>query len=309
MLHDILIIGAGTAGLSASIYGVRAGHSVTVIEELPFEGGQIFNTGEIDNYPGLPGVTGYEFSERLASQAKALGARVVYEKVVSLSLEGNVKTVQTEQNVHQAKTVIIANGARHRKLGVEGEDLFAGRGVSYCATCDGAFYKGKDVCIVGGGNTALEDALFLSNNCQSVTLIHRRDAFRAHKVTVDAVCARDNIRFLLNSTVQKMNGSNTVESVTVQNVTNGKTKDIPVSGVFIAVGLEPHNGMFQGIVKLDEGGYIVAGEDCKTSCPGVFVAGDTRTKPLRQLVTAAADGAVAAVEASNYISMVFSEEG
>ena len=227
---------------------------------------------------------------------------MVSRKISSVSLTEKEKVVVTNKEEYRAKTVIIANGAQHRLLGCEGEDRLSGRGVSYCATCDGAFYKGKDVVIVGGGNTALEDALFLANNCSKVVLIHRRDSFRAHQVTVDAVLARENIEVVYDSVVQSINGEKSVESVTVKNVKDGSERQIEVSGVFIAVGLAPDNKLFEGVIDLDEGGYIRAGEDCHTNVPGVFVAGDTRTKLLRQLITAAADGAVAAVEASNYIS-------
>lgn len=301
-MEDILIIGGGTAGLAAAIYGVRAGHSVTVLEKMPMPGGQIFNTPEVENYPGIPKISGFDFSQQIAKQAKDLGAKVVSRKISSVSLTEKEKVIVTNKEEYRAKTVIIANGAQHRLLGCKGEDRLSGRGVSYCATCDGAFYKGKEVAIVGGGNTALEDALFLANNCSKVVLIHRRDSFRAHQVTVDAVLARENIEIVYDSVVESIQGEKSVESITVKNVKDDSRRTIEVSGVFVAVGLVPDNSLFDGVVELGEGGYIKAGEDCHTNIPGVFVAGDTRTKLVRQLVTAAADGAVAAVEASNYIS-------
>lgn len=301
-MEDILIIGGGTAGLAAAIYGVRAGHSVTVLEKMPMPGGQIFNTPEVENYPGIPKISGFEFSQQIAKQAKDLGTKVVSRKITSVSLTEKEKIVVTNKEEYHAKTVIIANGAEHRLLGCEGEERLSGHGVSYCATCDGAFYKGKDVAIVGGGNTALEDALFLANSCSKVVLIHRRDSFRAHQVTVDAVLARENIEIVYDSVVESINGEKSVESISVKNVKDNTKRMIEVSGLFVAVGLVPDNSLFEGVVELGEGGYIRAGEDCHTNVPGVFVAGDTRTKLVRQLVTAAADGAVAAVEASNYIS-------
>ena len=300
-MKDIVIIGAGPAGLSAAIYAVRAGHTVTVLEEFAY-GGQIINTPEVENYPAVSTISGFEFSQNLYDQATALGAEVLYEKAEAIQEDGNVKVVVTGAGEHRAKAVIIANGAKHRKLGVPGEDAFSGKGVSYCATCDGAFYKGKDVCIIGGGNTALEDALFLANNCKTVYLIHRRDAFRASKVTVDSVLARENIQVVYDSVVDAILGDGTVTGVTVSHVKNGRKTELAVSGVFIAVGLQPENGVFAGLVELSDGGYIAAGEDCKTSQAGIFVAGDTRSKAVRQLVTAASDGAVAAIEASNYIN-------
>lgn len=299
-MTDILIIGAGTAGLSAAIYGIRSGHSVTVIEQL-IHGGQIANTPEVENYPGIARISGYEFAENLLSQAKGLGASIVYETPSSVELDGAVKRVITDKGTHEGRALIIANGVERRKLGCEGEEHFSGRGVSYCATCDGAFYRGKEVCIVGGGNTALEDALFLANICSKVHLIHRRDAFRASKIIVDAVKARGNVVLHYDSVVTRIAGEQTVSEVTVKNLKSNKEMLIPCQGIFVAVGLVAKNELFGAYVALDEGGYIAAGEDCHTSLPGVYAAGDTRTKGLRQLITAASDGAVAAVEAANYI--------
>ncbi|MBC8570395.1 thioredoxin-disulfide reductase [Zongyangia hominis] len=302
-MTDILIIGAGTAGLSAAIYGIRSGLSVLVIEQMIY-GGQIANTPDVENYPGIASISGFEFAQNIYNQAVALGAEVVYETPVQVELNGDIKRVITDQNTYEGRCVIIANGVERRKLGCEGEERLSGRGVSYCATCDGAFYKGKDVCIVGGGNTALEDALYLSNNCKKVHLIHRRDAFRASKIIVDSVLSRDNIEIHYDSVVDKIEGKDVVESVVLSNKKTGERTEIPCQGVFIAVGLVAKNHLFAGVVETDEGGYIKAGEDCHTNLPGVFAAGDTRTKSVRQLVTAAADGAVAAMEAANYVGEV-----
>ncbi len=296
---DLIILGAGTAGLSAAIYGVRAGMSVLVIEKN-YHGGQIVNTPDVENYPGIVKISGYEFVDNLYRQVTALGVKIAYETIKGLDLRPAVKTVATSEHTYQAKTVIIANGAAHRHLKCPGEDKFAGNGVSYCATCDGAFFRDQDVCIVGGGNTALEDALYLSNNCRRVYLIHRGSEFRANQVTVDAVKGRGNIELLYNTEVEEIFGGTTVEGVMIRNNRSYARDRLAVSGVFVAIGLEPQNQMFASMVRLDPAGYIVAGEDCKTNLAGVYVAGDTRTKKVRQLVTAAADGAVAATEAAQY---------
>lgn len=301
MEYDIVIIGAGTAGLSAAVYGVRAGLSVLVIEEN-IHGGQIINTPDIVNYPAIELISGFDFANNLYNHAKNLGAEIIYESIESIDLGRGVKRITTANQTYLAKTVIIANGARHRELECEGEAQFKGRGVSYCATCDGNFYRGKDVCVAGGGNTALEDALYLSNICTSVHLIHRRSEFRAHKTTVDKVRERSNINLHLGYQIVKISGEKSVNQVTIQRP--GEQKELSVSGVFVAIGLKPDNGMFSKWVNLDPAGYIIAGEDCKTNVPGVFVAGDTRTKSLRQLITAASDGAVAATECARHINTI-----
>ncbi|MFQ8599915.1 MAG: NAD(P)/FAD-dependent oxidoreductase [Oscillospiraceae bacterium] len=302
-MKDIIIIGAGPAGLSAAIYAVRAGHSVTVLEEFAY-GGQIINTPEVENYPAVSTISGFEFSQNLYDQATALGAEVLYEKAEAIRDDGNIKVVVTGAGEHRAKAVIIANGAKHRKLGVPGEDAFAGKGVSYCATCDGAFYKGKDVCIVGGGNTALEDALFLANNCKTVYLIHRRDAFRASKVTVDSVLARENIRVVYDSVVDAVLGDRTVTGVAVSNVKTGRRPRFPFRAFSSRLGCNLKTrrspAQWSSVRRL-----YCCGRGLQNLRNGIFVAGDTRSKAVRQLVTAASDGAVAAIEASNYINQSF----
>lgn len=302
-MYDIIILGAGTAGLSAGIYGVRAGLKVLIIEKN-FHGGQILNTPEVENYPGLEKISGFDFVMNIYNHAVNLGVEIVYETVESFDIKSDVKIFNTNNKTYQSKTIIIANGASHRELECDGEQEFKGKGVSYCATCDGAFYKNKTVCVVGGGNTALEDALFLSNSCKKVYLIHRRDEFRATKIIVESVLKRDNIEILYNKSVRKITGENTVSNVELMDNIKKITSNIKVDGVFVAIGLDPHNEMFKGIIDIDNSGYIIAGEDCKTNISGVFVAGDTRTKNVRQLITAAADGAVSATEASNYINKI-----
>ncbi|MFV0412051.1 MAG: thioredoxin-disulfide reductase [Oscillospiraceae bacterium] len=298
-MTDILIIGAGPAGLTAAIYGARAGLSVLVFDKNMY-GGQIILTSDVENYPSIQKISGPDLAINLYSHATSLGVEVRFEEVTSVDLKGKVKTVTTPQGVYEGHTVIVASGASRRHLGCPGEEEFVGRGVSYCATCDAAFFKGKDVAIVGGGSTALEDALFLSNHCNKVVLIHRRDSFRGEKLLQDAIKKRDNIEVLYSSTVSSIQGGNTVESCVV-NTPEGE-KAIPISGIFVAIGLVPETGMFSSQIEVNAEGYFVAGEDCATSLPGVFVAGDLRAKPLRQIITAASDGAVAAVAAATAVS-------
>lgn len=299
-MTDLIILGAGTAGLSAAIYAVRAGLSVRLLENSVY-GGQILNSPDVDNYPGIPSISGFDFVQNLHDHAAGLGVKPESVTVSHVELAGAVKRVHTSREVLEARAIILATGASHRKLGCAGEAEFQGCGVSYCATCDGAFFRGKDVAIVGGGNTALEDALFLANSCKTVFLIHRREEFRAHQSVIDAVRARENIRLLLNATVEEITGDKQVTGIVLRSTKDESLSEQKVSGVFVAVGLDPNTSLFKGQLELD-GGYIRAGEDCHTSLPGVFAAGDVRTKPLRQLVTAASDGAVAAVEAGKYLS-------
>ena len=301
---DVLIIGAGPAGLSAAIYVQRAGKQAFCLEEK-MVGGQIVNTPEIANYPGIKMVSGFEFSMGLYEQATELGAQVEYERVAKIEkLEGEeegFKVITESGKEYETRTVIIATGAKNRHLGIDKEEAFTGRGISYCATCDGAFYKKKDVAVNGGGNTALEDALFLSNYCNKVYIIHRRDEFRGEPKNLEAVKKKENVEFILNSTVIDLKGEKSVEAVTVKNKITGEETDIPVSGLFIAIGQEPDNKGFMDVADLDPAGYVAADESCTTKTPGIFVAGDCRTKAVRQLTTAASDGAVAALAACAYI--------
>lgn len=321
-MYDMIIIGAGPAGLSAAIYGVRAGKSVLVLEGKTY-GGQIINTPEVENYPGISKMSGFEFAKGLYEQAKNLGAQIKMEKVVSLEKrksgkrsdmeaaeadentkegrsEAPVFTVSTSKGSYEGGALILATGAKNRLLGLPGEKEMTGSGVSYCATCDGMFYRDKVVAVNGGGSTALEDALFLSNYCKEVYLIHRRDAFRGEQKLVDALEKRENVKFILNSVVTGLMGEGKLESISIKNK-DGEEKTLNIDGLFIAIGQEPETALAKDMVSVDEKGYIRAGEDCRTTVPGVFVAGDCRTKTVRQLTTAAADGAVAALMAVEYL--------
>ena len=305
-MYDIVIVGAGTAGMSAAIYGVRSGKKVLLLEEKNY-GGQIVNTPEVENYPGIIKTSGFEFATNLFNQAKSLGAEIKYEKALKIEDNGTLKTIVTNKNTYEAKTVIIATGAKNRQLRLENEKKLIGSGVSYCATCDGMFFRGRDVAVVGGGNTALEDAMFLSNYCNKVYIIHRREKLRGEEKIAKAISEKDNIEMVWNSNVIKILGDNQVEGITVKNSVDGTEKNIKVSGLFIAVGQEPDNYDFQSVIKLDEKGYVIAGEDCRTETNGIFTAGDCRTKSVRQLTTAASDGAVAAIGACEYIDTQLKE--
>lgn len=298
-MYDIIIVGAGPAGLTAAIYGTRAEKKVLVLEANTY-GGQIISTLDIENYPGERHISGYDFATKLYNQAKDLGAEIVFEKVIDIK-DGSIKEVITTNNSYKGKTVILATGSFNRKLGLENEDDFVGRGISYCATCDGAFFKGKSVAVAGGGNTALQDALYLSDIVKEVYVIHRRDTFRGSEKTFNELKEKDNVIFVYNSTVTKLNGNDKLESIEVKD-NNGNTKNILVDGLFIAIGRIPENRSFSKLIDLDELGYAKAGEDCHTNVDGIFVAGDNRVKSLRQLVTATSDGGVAATEAIKYIN-------
>lgn len=300
-MYDIIIIGAGPAGMTAAIYARRAAKSVLVLEAVNY-GGQILNTPDIENYPAEAHVSGYDFSTKLYEQAKGLGAEFVFEKAVGIKNENGKKTVVTVNNSYEAGAVILATGSANRKLGLEDEDRLVGKGVSYCATCDGNFYRKKVVAVVGGGNTALEDALYLSDLAEKVYLIHRRDSFRGEEANVRSLTARDNVELIYNSNVTKLISDKRLRAVEVTNKIDGSVRTVELNGLFVAVGRVPENRNFADLVRLDDAGYVEAGENCRTSCAGIFVAGDNRTKTLRQLVTAAADGAMAATEAVKYIS-------
>lgn len=298
-MKDVIIIGGGPAGFSAAIYAVRAGLNVQILEKAMW-GGQAVNTPEIENYPGIIKVSGAEFSMQLHNQASTLGVEVDNLEVTKVELEGPVKKIYAGEEVLTAKSVIIANGVSRRTLGCNGEKEYEGRGVSYCATCDGAFFRGKDVALVGGGNTAIEDALFLSNLCRNVYIIHRRESFRADKVAVEELSKRENVEFLLNSVVEEICGDELVKKVSVFNGKEQEKRNLDVQGIFIAIGYKPDNRIFEKQLEVDKDGYFIADENCHTRIPGVYVAGDCRSKRLRQIITAAADGAVAGFEAANY---------
>lgn len=299
-MYDIIVVGAGTAGLSAAIYGVRAGKKVLVLEEKSY-GGQIINTPEVENYPGIKNISGFEFATNLYEQAKELGAEIAYERVKQILDGEDKKQVITGEKTYEAKSVIIATGAKNRPLGLEGEKEFIGAGISYCATCDGMFFRGKDVAVVGGGNTALEDTTFLSNYCNKVYLIHRRDEFRGDEHSVNRLKQKENVEFVMESRVTELAGEGRLDAITVEHIPTGELRNISVAGLFVAIGQMPDNEAFRELIDVDVAGYICATEDCKTKVPGVFTAGDCRTKTVRQLTTAAADGAVAALAACEYI--------
>ena len=299
-MADIIIVGAGPAGLSAAIYARRAGMD-TVLYESEMYGGQIINTPDVENYPVAAHISGFDFATRVYEQAKALGAEFRFEKAIELRDGGDLKTVVTPKGEYRARAVIIATGSKNRRLGVDGEDRLIGRGIAYCATCDGAFFRKKRVAVVGGGNTALEDALYMADIAEKVYLIHRRDAFRGEEATAERLRARDNVEFVLNSQVTGLNAEKRLQSIEVTDK-QGSTRVIEVSGLFVAVGRVPENQSFAGLVELDGAGYAVASENCRTKTAGVFVAGDNRVKEVRQLVTATADGAVAATEAVKYLN-------
>ncbi len=294
-MSDIIIVGAGCAGLTAAIYAARAGKSVTVLENEGV-GGQISTSPRVENYPGIKSVSGMEFADRLFDQACDLGVELQLAHAEGIEKSKGGFTVKTDFGVLTGKAVILATGCKHRKLGLPEEEHFAGKGVSYCAVCDGAFYKGKTVAVVGGGNAALQNALMLADICEKVYLIHRRDAYRAERQLAEQIGKVSNIVPVLNATVSALNGGDKLESVTVTQNGNEK-KEIRLDGLFVSIGQQADNAAFADVVALDEEGYIVAGEDCRTSCEGVFAAGDCRTKQIRQLTTAAADGAVAALAA------------
>ncbi len=303
MNYDVIIIGSGLAGLAAAIYAQRAELNCIVIEKNPLSGGQIINTYEVDNYPGTPGISGFDLSSKFREHCEKLNTTFITGEVVKFELEDNIKVVTLENGTqYRSKTAVIAAGGLPRHLDVEGEEEFSGLGVSYCATCDGAFFRNKTVAVVGGGDVAVEDAIFLSRICKKVYIIHRRDQFRAAKSSVNKLEAIDNVTILWDNVVERIKGTETVESIDVKNVKTNEISTLEVSGVFIAVGYIPSSQVYKDIVALDDSGYIIAGEDCQTNVPGVFAAGDIRTKNLRQIITAAADGANSITGVEKYLN-------
>lgn len=297
-MYDILIVGGGVAGLTAAIYARRAGRTVLLLEGVGL-GGQIAASPLVENYPGVPSISGSQLSDALSAQVKDLGTEVKYGQVTGAEKAAQGFRLTAGKREYEGRALILCTGAKHRKLGLEKEDSFVGRGVSYCATCDGAFFRDKAVAVVGGGDSALQSALFLSQLCSSVTLIHRREELRAQRAYVDAAQARENIRFLLSAQVTALQGDDRLTAVTVKEGDDERT--LAVEGLFVEVGLSPDNGPFAALAELDEAGYFAAGEDCLTKTPGVFAAGDCRAKALRQLTTAASDGSVAATAACRWL--------
>lgn len=304
-VYDLIIVGSGPAGITAGIYASRAELDFLLIEKNPMSGGQIINTYEVDNYPGMPEITGYDLAERFRKHFDNLGGKSVIGTVISFETTEEKKRLKLENGeVYETKTVIIAAGAVYRKLGVKGEEKYSGLGVSYCATCDGAFFRNKTVAVVGGGDVAVEDAIFLARLCEKVYIIHRRDEFRAAKTLVSRLQDMNNVEIIWNSVVETIIGDELVNSVNVKSLEDEKVRNLSVEGVFIAVGTVPDTQIYQKFVAVDENGSIIASEDCKTNVSGVFVAGDVRQKQLKQVITAASDGANAITAVERYLNEV-----
>ena len=300
-IYDLAILGAGPAGICAAIYATRAKLNTIWLDKKFVQGGQIVDTYEVDNYPGLPGITGLDLGEAMAGHAAKLGMKPQRETVRSIEAEQGIKVIRTKKNEYRARAVIIACGATHRHLGIPGEEELSGMGVSYCATCDAAFFQDRTVVVVGGGNVAVEDAILLSRTCKKVYLVHRRDELRAEKILQESFFACKNVEIIWDSIPLSIEGTDKVEALKIQNKKTQEESFIETDGVFIAVGIVPGTEKFKDLVKLDEAGYIVAGEDGITSEPGIFAAVDIRTKNLRQLVTAVADGANAVASVQRYL--------
>ena len=301
-IYDMIIVGGGPGGYTAALYAARAGLDVLLVERLS-AGGQMNLTGQIDNYPGFPeGVDGFQLSMQMQQQAERFGAKTRYAEVLKLELNGNVKIVETNEGIHKAKTVVISTGAGPRQLGVDRENEMIGRGVGYCAHCDGGFYRGKTVAVVGGGNSAAAEAMHLSRIAKEVILIHRRDSLRATQVYHKPLMEASNIRFLWDSEVAELLGEDLLEGVKVRNLKNGEARDVEIQGLFVSIGRKPATGLVKDQLTLDDAGYIIAEENTKTNLPGVYAVGDVRTKQLRQIVTAVADGVMAAHVAAEYLA-------
>ena len=290
-MYDTIIVGAGPAGLTAALYALRANKKVLVLEGKSF-GGQILNATKVENYPGIESISGFDFANNLYNQVKKLGATFIFETV--LNIKEN-KEVITHNNTYTGKSIILATGSENRKLNIEGETNLLGKGVSYCATCDGHFYKNKIVAVNGGGNTALEDAIYLSTIAKKVYLIHRRDEFKGEEKYLDELKNKENVKFILNTTITKINGEDKLESIVIN--MNNSESTLMIDGLFIAIGQEPKNQMFNNIVDLDEKGYFISEDGLHTKVDGIYIAGDARSKSLRQLTTAVSDGSIAATTA------------
>ena len=299
-MYDIIIVGAGPAGLTAAIYARRASKKVLVLEAINY-GGQLASILDIENYPGYEHIDGFDLATKLYDQAVNLGSEILFERVIDIKCENDEKIVVTKNNAYRGKTVIVATGSENRKLGLENENDLIGKGVSYCATCDGNFYKNKVVAVIGSGKTALEDAIYLSDIASCVYLVHRESELAGDSEILSLINKKSNIKIIHNSSVTKLNSSSVLTSIEISN-RNGENKTIDVDGLFVAIGRVPENENFRKLINLNEKGYIISSENCHTSVPGIFAAGDNRVKSLRQLVTATSDGAIAAVEAIKYIN-------
>ena len=301
-MYDLIIIGSGPAGLSAAVYGRRAGLDLLVIEEKPMSGGQVLNTYEVDNYLGMPGINGFDMGMKFREHADQMGTEYKTASVIAIQEKGKVKSVEiADGTCYEAKAIVLAMGAQHTMLGVPGEKEYKGRGVSYCATCDGAFFKGSDVAVVGGGDVAVEDAIYLSRMCRKVWLIHRRDSLRAAKSLQDKLKECGNVEILWNRTLESIYGTELVEGVKLHHVQEKDDIDLAVEGVFIAVGMRTNTEYIRDQIPCDGQGYVIAGEDCATKVQGVYAAGDIRTKLVRQIATAVADGACAIASVERYL--------
>ncbi len=301
-IYDMVILGGGPGGYTAALYATRAGLDTLVLEKLS-PGGQMTQTIQIDNYPGMDaGIDGYTLGEKMRAGAERFGAKTRLTEVLSAELTGQIKKIITDQGIFLARTVVIATGAGHKHLGIAGEETYAGRGLAYCAACDGMFYRGKTVAVVGGGNSAVADALVLSRICEKVILIHRRDTLRATKLYHDQLQQTKNVEFRWNSSVSRLLGDQRLTGLELLDTQTGEISHLPVDGLFVSIGRSPETGLFREQVSLDDSGYILADESTRTNIPGVFAVGDVRTKVLRQIITAAADGAVAAHYAEDFLS-------
>ena len=302
-IYDVIIIGGGPAGYTAALYASRAGLDTLVIEKMG-PGGQMALTDIIDNYPGFEeGIDGISLGMKMQAGAERFGAATEYAEVTSLELSDKIKTIETTSGSFLTRTIIIATGADPRKLGIEGEDALVGRGLHYCAHCDGRFYKGKTVMVVGGGNSAASDALYLSHLCEKVIVVHRRDTLRATKIYHEPLMSASNVEFMWNSAIDDYIVDKKIVGAKVKDLQSGEITEVAIDGLFVSIGRKPATDLFASQLSLDEGGYIVADESCRASIDGVFVAGDVRTKTLRQVVTAVSDGAIAADEAEKYIAL------
>lgn len=305
LIYDLIIAGSGPAGLTAAVYAARAELNMMIIEKAPMSGGQIINTYEVDNYPGLPGISGFELALKFREHCDKLGVNFNEGEIVKFTVCNNIKCITLENGEeYKAKAVIIATGAQSSKLSVKGEKELMGKGVSYCATCDGAFFKNKTVAVIGGGDVAVEDAIFLSRICKKVYVVHRRDEFRAVKSLSTKLLSCDNVKVLWNTVVMEIGGSDTVTGIHIKDVKDETEDSIEINGIFIAVGNKPNSEIFNEVVASDESKYIIADESCKTNIKGVFAAGDVRTKHLRQVITAAADGANAVLGVEQYLNEI-----